>query len=112
MTFPTYRTTVSERDGTTAVTFHSTDVVVFDANTITLNSGGWQTVTTKRRMNQTADHFGLGFRVWQKNFIWYVDWKGANGLMANGRTLEYRDGMKLERVLSVRPVVERTLSVG
>ena len=107
MTFPTYRTTVSERDGTTAVTFHSTDVVVFDANSITLNSGGWQTVTTKRRMNQTAEHFGLGFSVWQKNFIWYVDWQGANG-----KTLEYRDGMKLERVLSVRPIVDRALSVG
>ena len=109
MTFPTYRTTVSERQltGEVGVTFHSTDVVVFDANTITLNSGGWKTVTTKRRMNQTADHFGLGFRVWQKNFIWYVDWQGANG-----KTLEYRDGMKLERVLSVRPIVDRALSVG
>ena len=104
MTFPTYRTAVSERDGTTAVTFHSTDVVVFDANTITLNSGGWKTVTTKRRMNQTADHFGLGFSVWQKNFAWHVDW--------DGQTLGYCDGMKLERALSVRPVVERALSVG
>jgi len=97
MTFPTYRTTVSERQltGEVVVTFHSTDVVVFDANTITLNSGGWQTVTTKRRMNQTADHFGLGFRVWQKNFIWYVDW--------DGKTLEYRDGMKLEKTVVVSP---------
>ena len=104
MTFPTYRTTVSERDGKTAVTFHRTDVVVWDANTITLNSDGWQTVTTKRRMNQTAEHFGLNFRVWQKNFVWYVDW--------DGQTLEYRDGMQLERVLSVRPIVDRALSVG
>lgn len=48
MALPTYRTTVSERDGITAVTFHNTAVVVFDANTITLNSDGWQTVTTKR----------------------------------------------------------------
>ena len=106
MTFPTYRTTVSERDGTTAVRFHRTAVVVWDANTITLNSDGWQTVTTKRRMNQTAEHFGLDFRVWQKNFIWYVDWQGANG-----KTLEYRDGMKLERVVSVRPVEVKRSSV-
>ncbi len=95
MALPTYRTTVSERDGITAVTFHNTAVVVFDANTITLNSDGWQTVTTKRRMNQVADHFGLQFRVWQKNFVWYVDW--------SGETLEYYDGIKLEQPVVVSP---------
>jgi len=33
--------------------------------------------------------------VWQKNFIWYVDW--------DGKTLEYRDGMKLEKTVVVSP---------
>lgn len=89
MNFPTYRTTVSNYDGVTRVVFHRTTVVRFDSDTITLNSGGWKTVTTKRRMNQASEHYGLEFHVYQKDFVWYVLWKGE--------TLEYHDGMTLSR---------------
>ena len=89
MNFPTYRTTVSNCDGATRVVFHRTTVVGFDSDTITLNSDGWQTVTTKRRMNQASEYYGLEFQVYQKDFIWYVLWKGE--------TLEYYDGMTLNR---------------
>lgn len=40
-------------DGTRRVRLHDTDVVTFAPNgAITLNSGGWQTMTSKDRMNQ------------------------------------------------------------
>lgn len=40
-------------DGTRRVRLHDTDVVTFAPNgVITLNSGGWQTMTSKDRMNQ------------------------------------------------------------
>jgi|TARA_Y100000310_G_C20335694_1_gene647385 hypothetical protein len=72
-----YRTTVAtDRDGVTRVTYHQTAVVEFDSTTITLNTGGWATNTTKTRMNQAASQFGLGFRVYQHNFNWYVVFKG------------------------------------
>jgi hypothetical protein len=55
------------------VTYHSTDVVTVHANgTITLDTGGWWTNTTKSRMNQAANQFGLGFSVHQDQHIWYV----------------------------------------
>lgn len=72
----THKTTIKHEDGKTAVRYHWTDVVTFDNNTITLDTGGYDTVTTKRRMNQASDTFGLGFGVYQKNFKWFVEYKG------------------------------------
>ena len=40
---------------------------------ITLNSGGYRTATTKRRMNEVSEEYDLGFKVYQKNFDWYID---------------------------------------
>jgi hypothetical protein len=52
-----------------AVRLHQTDVVVIHPdNTYTLNSGGWQTVTTKDRMNEYSPA-----RVCQSKGVWYVD---------------------------------------
>lgn len=82
-------TTVRAQDGKTVVRFHDTDVVAWDAKTITLNSGGWLTVTTKTRMNQASNQFDLGFGVYQKNHEWFVDFKGV--------TIAFVDGMVLAR---------------
>ena len=85
-----HATTVSTsgiREGKTTVTYHNTDVVVVNRSreTITLDSGGWRTVTTKARMNQTSRQLSLGFGVWQRDFKWYVK--------HNGRTYDFYDGM-------------------
>lgn len=70
-------TTVStDGDGTTRVTYHETDVVTFNADKIVLDTGGWQTVTTKTRMNQASNEFGLGYQVYQNNNEWYVMYAG------------------------------------
>ena len=51
----THATTISRTDGKTVVTYHDTPVVTLDADgTITLDSGGWRSATTKPRMNQVA----------------------------------------------------------
>jgi len=69
-------TTVSRDGGRLRVTYHWTDVVsVADDGEITLNTGGWRTVTTKLRMNQAANQFGLGFGVCQRDFEWFVIFK-------------------------------------
>jgi hypothetical protein len=68
----THRTTVGHSNGRTFVRYHDTDVVQFDSHWITLNHGGWLTPTTKRRMNQTALAYGLGFTVYQKDHEWFV----------------------------------------
>ena len=65
-------TLVQTTNGTTTVRLHHTTVVSFDQDRVTLNSGGWRTVTTKARMNQAANQFALPYRVWQKDFSWFI----------------------------------------
>lgn len=76
-------------EGQTEVIYHETSVVSFDQNEIVLNSGGWRTNTTKLRMNQASNQFGLGYQVYQKNYEWFVDFKGE--------TIEFHSGMILDR---------------
>jgi len=54
------------------VRYHNTDVVQIGPRWITLDNGGYLTPTTKRRMNQVSDHYGLGYKVFQKNYDWFV----------------------------------------
>ena len=55
------------------VTYHNTIVVkVVNDRFVILNTGGWYTTTTKRRMNQASKQYGLGYIVYQADFVWYV----------------------------------------
>ena len=69
-------TSIRTEDGYTKVRYHSTDVVTFNDKTIELYAGGWQTMTTKVRMNQASNQFDLGFTVYQKDFAWFVHFQG------------------------------------
>jgi len=68
-------------DGTVAIKLHSTYVVkIHPDNTYTLNSGGWQTVTTKDRINQYNPR-----RVYQRKYQWFVN--------INDKEYPFMDGM-------------------
>lgn len=70
-------TSVRRNEGVLRVTYHSTDVVtVYPNGKIVLNTGGWKSVTTKARMNQASNQYGLGFQVYQENWDWFVDVDG------------------------------------
>ena len=69
--------------GNTTVVQHRNDMEVFlHGNHIAtlckismdlrLFDGGWQSNTTKSRLNALLDEFGGGDRVIQKDFTWYV----------------------------------------
>ena len=58
------------------VRYWNTDIVKFNNERIILNTGGWSTATTKRRMNQTSEQFNLGYQVYQKNYNWFVEYQG------------------------------------
>lgn len=61
-------TYLERRGDAIAVRLHFTDVITFNPDgSVTLNSGGWRTVTTKDRMNFTS-----GVRVFQHAHEWYV----------------------------------------
>jgi len=86
----THKTSIRTENGTTSICYWSTDVVSFNATHITLRSGGYFTNTTKLRMNQTSCQFDLGFSVAQKNFDWFVSFRGA--------VIPFYDGMILSRI--------------
>jgi hypothetical protein len=65
------------KDGTDyLIRLHQTDIVrITPLNIYTANTGGWQTVTTKERLNRY-----LPISIWQDKHIWYVgtyqrEWK-------------------------------------
>lgn len=75
------------------VTYHKTVVFrrsfIAGGYAITLDSGGWRTKTTKKRMNQAAKEFGINFRVFSKNYDWYIT-------LPNRKTVEFTDGMSFD----------------
>ncbi len=79
-------TTVYTREDMMRVRFHYTDVVSWNDSTIILNTGGWQTATTKSRMNQASRQFDLGYSVYAKNFGWFVRW-GEQDIPFKGNTV-------------------------
>jgi hypothetical protein len=85
-----HATTITSNGVQTGVKYHATIVVEFDLDKIVLDSGGWHTVTTKIRMNQASNQFGLGYSVYQKDFGWFV-------LLDTGEVINFWDGMVIDR---------------
>ncbi len=91
-----HKTTVSASNGWAIVVYHQTTVVKFNDSQIVLDTGGWYTPTTKSRMNQTSNQFDLGFDVYQRNFAFYVYFKGENYMFGPDNTLTLdRQGAKV-----------------
>jgi hypothetical protein len=86
----TATTVAASTPGFINVTYHQTVVVSFSDSAIILRSGGYRTATTKTRMNQTSNQFGLRYLVYAKAGQWFVDFDGA--------TVPFTDGMVLHRL--------------
>ena len=73
------------------VVLHRTAIAVYDHNTqaLKLNTGGSHSNTTKSRLNAILSELKCGFRVFQKNFDWY--------LSTNNQTVDFWDGMILSQ---------------
>ena len=65
---------VSDRVGS-IVKLHGNKIAEVYANSIVLFDGGWQTVTTKSRLNALLDEFATGTGVIQRIFEWYLTYK-------------------------------------
>ena len=67
------------------IRLHDTDVVTFTEDfNIILDDGGWQTVTTKERINR---YLPSGWKLYQKDYQWFID--------ADGDTHKYYEGISL-----------------
>ena len=64
----------SDRVGS-IVKLHGNKIAEVYANSIVLFDGGWQTVTTKSRLNALLDEFATGTGVIQRNFEWFLTYK-------------------------------------
>ena len=81
-------------DGTKILKLHETEIIKWvkgyslDNEKIVLSSGGWKTVTTKRRINEYINRFNTtNYHIYQKNGNWYIK--------DGDRVLEFFDGIEL-----------------
>ena len=84
-------TQVSYNDSSncSSVYLHGHQIATFDHNlkAVKLSSCGYETVTTKSRLNAILDEVKYGCRVFQKNWNWFVSY--------NNQTASFWDGMIL-----------------
>ena len=69
------------------VKLHGNKIAEVYANSIVLFDGGWQTVTTKSRLNALLDEFSTGTGVIQRNFEWFVTYKNLKEDFVSGMEL-------------------------
>lgn len=85
-----HRTAVFNDDGIHKVVYHST--IIFEYNPkdgiCILNSGGYLTLTTKKRTNQCLEFFGIDAKIHQRDFTWYA--------VFNGNEYKFKDKMVLD----------------
>ena len=89
--WPGSNTTVSYNENTNCsqVLLHGHQIASYDHNTnaIKLDSCGYETVTTKSRLNALLDEVMYGAKVFQRNWTWFVSY--------NNQTESFVDGMIL-----------------
>lgn len=78
---------VENNSNTRKLTLHNTAVVTVSGDTVTLDTGGWFTPTTKKYMNKGLDLFGLNGYVYQKAGDWFVEDNEGNAHKFFGNTV-------------------------
>jgi len=56
-------------------------------NALTIKDGGWQSVTTKSRLNALLDEFVPSMGIFQKDWVWYVSDR------LDGSVIPFQSGM-------------------
>ena len=56
------------------VFLHGNHIASLDtaSNQLTIKDGGWQSVTTKSRLNALVDEFAPSMGIFQKDWVWYL----------------------------------------
>ena len=85
-------TTVITEDDISTVMLHGNHIATYyhDTKELALFDGGWQSNTTKSRLNALCYEFATGFGVFQKNWEWFVsDFSNSKKEFADGITVNY-----------------------
>jgi len=71
--FKSGNTQVITIEGVSFIYLHGNQIASVDEDSMTIYDGGWQSVTTKSRLNALCDEFCVaGEGVFQKNYKWFV----------------------------------------
>ena len=72
--FSSGNTTVRAFRESVEVFLHGNHIASLDTAThaLTLKDGGWQSVTTKSRLNALLDEFVPSMGIFQKDWVWYL----------------------------------------
>ena len=79
--------TTYDNDGNCLVYLHGNHIATIKSNSIIIKDGGWQSNTTKSRLNALLDEFSYGMRVFQKNYEWFVSYKNVKEDFVSGMEL-------------------------
>ena len=82
--FSSANTSVNHDSEGANVYLHGYHIATVKDNSILLFDGGWQSNTTKSRLNALCYEFSYGARVFQKNFEWFVGYKNVSEDFVNG----------------------------
>ena len=80
------------------VFLHGNHIASLDtaSNQLTIKDGGWQSVTTKSRLNALLDEFVPSMGIFQKDWVWYVSDR------LTGSVVPFISGMTVQ-LLSTNP---------
>ena len=95
--FSSGNTTVTHEDGVAIVTLHGNKIAEIGDNFVTLFDGGWQSNTTKSRLNAILQEHGIkGECVFQRNWNWFVHkFVGNAGTSPVFNECDFVNGMRL-----------------
>lgn len=81
-------TSVMTEDGVSEVRLHGNKIAEVGSNFVTIFDGGWQSNTTKSRLNALINEFCNGYTdgVFQKNWEWFIHTSTGTVDFENGFT--------------------------
>ena len=85
--FSSSNTMVQSDETGSMIYLHGNHIATVKDNSILLFDGGWQSNTTKSRLNALLDEFSYGMRVFQKQFEWFVSYKNVKEDFVSGMEL-------------------------
>ena len=87
-------TSVITEDDISKVYLHGNHIATVDDDSMTIFDGGYQSVTTKSRLNALCDEFCVaGEGVFQRDFAWYVSqFVGSVNGQKVYKTFEFENG--------------------
>lgn len=71
--FKSGNTTLENTDHGQVIRLHRNKIAQLDGSTLYLTSAGWETATTKSRLNAILSCLVPGARIYQEDFEWYLE---------------------------------------